>query len=218
LAKNTIVIYTTDHGNNLGHHGQYGKMTFYDDDARLPFIMRFPGQPKAGTVIDGMVEEIDLMPTLLQLCGVPIPRGVQGKSMVGLIQGTEPGKNEVFGFARGMRQMIRTKDWKLILDWHPEESLLFDLKADPLELNNLYGKPEVAKTEAMLKERLLRWHLMLPDKTIPNSFTDREEAAEWIHRYMDPVVDAAAAAPTDEVSPKPKSKPGKHDKGSSSSQ
>jgi len=198
LAGNTIVIFTTDHGDMLGHHDLWSKWSLYDDDARLPFIMRYPGQPAAGMVVDGLAEQIDVMPTLLELLNVPVPRGVQGRSLVPLIEGRQGGKDAVFGYQsyeeypariRDRRQMVRTKDWKLIhMPW--SGSLLFDLKNDPYEMNNLYGDPEYREVENELKERLLQWHLEAVNTTIPSLFIEdqTEKANQWIRDWMDPCV------------------------------
>jgi len=198
IADDTIVIFTTDHGDMLGHHDLWSKWALYDDDARLPFIIRYPGQPKAGMVVDELVEQIDMMPAILDLLDIPVPRGVQGRSFVPVIEGREKGKDAVFGYQgyeevpaqiRSRRQMVRTKEWKLIhMPW--AESLLFDLKNDPYEMNNLYGDPKYRDIEYELKDRLLKWHLEAADTTIPSLFISKEEteeARQWIRRYMDPL-------------------------------
>ena len=196
LADNTIVIFTTDHGDMLGHHDLWSKWSLYDDDARLPFIVRYPGQPKAGMVVDELADKIDLMPTVLDLLGVPVPRGVQGRSLVPVIEGRQQGKDAVFAYQsygdypariRQRRQMVRTKDWKLI-HMPDSGSLLFDLKNDPFEMNNLYGAPEYRDIENGLKDRLLKWHLDAADLTIPSLFIpgEADEARQWIQDYIDP--------------------------------
>jgi len=192
LAENTIVIYASDHGNCLGHHDLFGKMTLYDDDARLPFIMRYPGQPKAGIVVDELCEQIDFAPTVLDMCGIPAPLAMQGRSMVPVIEGRQKGRDAVFAFESNRRQMVRTKEWKLIHTRPESESLLFDLTEDPHETFNLYGKPEYAQVEADMKNRLLSWHLETPNRTVPNTFARGEEgeaARAWVEKYMDPLAE-----------------------------
>ncbi len=189
LRDNTIFIYCSDHGNKIGHHGEMGKMTFYDDDARIPFIMRYPGRLTAGRVFDELEEQIDVMPTLLEMCGIEIPRGVQGRSMVAALRGEEKGHEYVYGYERNRSQMICSKDWKYIHNVPTEASMLFNLKEDPAEMNNLFGTPEGAEAERKLKDELLQWHLELTDNTIHNDFTEHDESVPWIQKYMDPVVE-----------------------------
>lgn len=198
LLDNTVIVFTTDHGDMIGHHDLWSKWALYDDDARLPFIIRYPGQVAQGTAIDGLAEQIDMAPTLLGLAGAPVPRGMQGASLLPLLEGRSDGKDAVFGYQsyeeypakiRARRQMVRTRDWKLI--HMPEgESLLFDLRNDPYEMVNRYGDPACAAVVQELKDRLLLWHLDAVDTTVPSLFIpgETEEAQEWIRRYIDPVV------------------------------
>jgi len=136
------------------------------------------------------------MPTVLDLLEIPVPRGVQGRSLVPVIEGRQQGKDAVFAYQsygdypariRQRRQMVRTKDWKLI-HMPDSGSLLFDLKNDPFEMNNLYGAPEYRDIENGLKDRLLKWHLDAADLTIPSLFIpgEAEEARQWIQDYIDP--------------------------------
>ncbi len=197
LSDNTIIIFTADHGDMLGHHDLWSKWALYDDDAKLPFIIRYPGQPARGVAIDGLAEEIDLAPTLYELAGAPVPRGVQGASLIPMIEGRSEGKDAVFGYQsygeypaqiRPRRQMVRTHDWKLI--HMPEgESLLFDLKNDPYEMDNRYDDPACADILRELKDRLLLWHIDAVDTTVPSLFIpgQTEEAKAWIKQYIDPV-------------------------------
>lgn len=197
LMDNTVVIFTADHGDMLGHHDLWSKWALYDDDAKLPFIIRYPGQPAQGVAIDGLAEQIDLAPTLYELAGAPVPRGVQGASLIPMIEGRSEGKDAVFGYQsygeypaqiRPRRQMVRTHHWKLI--HMPEgESLLFDLKNDPYEMDNRYDDPACADVLSELKDRLLLWHLDAVDTTVPSLFIpgQTEEAKAWIKQYIDPV-------------------------------
>jgi len=192
LSDNTVVVYISDHGNLLGQHNLFGKQFLYDDDARVPFIIRYPGQPKQGIKIDALVEQVDVMPTLLDILDISIPRGVQGKSLVPLMDGKGGGREAVFGFMSNefnapSRQMIRTKVWKLILTRPEKDSMLFDLANDPLETKNLYGKSEYREKELELKTKLLSWHLDTVDTTLPSTFHD-EDAKQWVENYLEPTI------------------------------
>jgi arylsulfatase len=202
IADNTVVIFTTDHGDMIGHHDDWAKWALYDDDARLPFIMRYPDHLQAGSVIDGLVEQIDLFPTIADLAGADVPRGVQGKSIMPILEGGECGKDAVFGYQsydeypagiRECRQMVRTKSWKLIHKPYGE-SLLFNMEKDPHEMTNLYGDTEYREIEYELKDRLLRWHIDASDVTIPSLFVpgQSEDAKNWIETYLDPCSESSS--------------------------
>ncbi len=197
LLENTIIVFTTDHGDMLGHHDLWSKWALYDDDARLPFIISHPGHVPAGTVLDGLAEQIDMMPTLLEMADAEIPRGVQGTSLVPMINGQSVGKDAVFAYQgygeypdriRKRRQMVRTREWKLI-HMPGAESLLFNVAEDPCEMHNRHDDPACAEVLKTLKDRLLRWNLEAVDTTIPSLFIpgESEEAKAWIRHYLDPV-------------------------------
>ena len=135
-----------------------------------------------------------MAPTLLDLAGAPPARGMQGRSLIPVVNGDEPGRDAVFAFQgydayphaiRARRQMVRTRDWKLI---HiPEgESLLFDLRNDPHEMHNRYGDPDCRDIREALKDRLLQRHLEVADTSVPSLFVpDQTEAAkQWIKEYL----------------------------------
>ena len=89
-ADNTIVIFMSDHGEMLGDHGIYLKGPhFYDCAMRVPLMIRWPGKYKAGLRSDALVEMVDLAPTLLDAAGIPVPDGMQGRSLMPLLTGVE---------------------------------------------------------------------------------------------------------------------------------
>jgi arylsulfatase A-like enzyme len=87
LAKNTLVIYSSDQGFALGEHGFYDKQWMYEPSLHQPLIVRFPGVAKPGTVHDSMVNHVDIAPTLLDFAGRPIPSGMQGYSLRPILGG-----------------------------------------------------------------------------------------------------------------------------------
>jgi iduronate 2-sulfatase len=86
LWEDTIVIFTSDHGYHLGEHFMWGKVTLFEECARVPLVVRVPGVSKAGTSSEGLVETIDLFPTLVELCKLTAPAHLQGGSYAGLIR------------------------------------------------------------------------------------------------------------------------------------
>ena len=172
LSENTLIVFSADHGNMLGDHGKWFKGVMHEGSSRVPLIMKAPtAHPAAktfnrGTVVDEIVENIDVMPTLMNLIGRPLPAdpGFQGRDLAPLVAGDKAGwKNRAFS-ERGS-SMIRTPGFKLIRtrgrgSEPPFE--LYDLKADPGENQNLAGDPRYAKIQAELTRQLAAWHADSP--------------------------------------------------------
>src|SRR5205085_5858959 len=87
LAKNTVVIYTSDQGFFLGDHGLFDKRFMYEESIRMPFLVRWPAAIKPGTRIDAMALNIDFAPTFLELAGLPASPDMQGRSLVPVLRG-----------------------------------------------------------------------------------------------------------------------------------
>lgn len=181
-AQDTIVIFTTDHGAQLLEHGLQDKNVFFESSVHAPLLIRFPGRIRPAVLPD-LAGTIDLVPTILELCGLPAPKAVQGKSLAGLLTGSGhyeaaeavfseniipeviTGPRQDFFFVpgegiKGVRhpdaKMIRTQKWKLThYPGHGGE--LYDLAADPGETRNLYRDPASRQVAGELKERLLDW-------------------------------------------------------------
>jgi arylsulfatase A-like enzyme len=166
IVNDTAVVLSSDHGFFLGEHHLYDKRLMYEPSIRVPMMITYPGLVKPGTTSDDMVLNLDLAPTLLQIAGLPVPGEMQGKSMLPIAEGDAnfPWRKdwlyeyyEYPGFenVRPCRG-VRTDQYKLIHFFiDPEEFELYDLKADPDEMNNLYGKSGYGELTAQLKERLV---------------------------------------------------------------
>lgn len=189
-ADNTIVVFSSDHGDQLLEHGLTGKNCFFESSIRVPFMLRFPERVPPARY-DQLIESVDLLPTLFELAGLPEPYNNQGGSLVPLITRTDrrytprdavfcenvipevitSGRLE-FEFIKGAgihgvrhpdARMVRTNRWKF--NYYPEgEAELYDLKNDPGEMHNLHGEPEYREIEIELKERLLHF-LVTADET-----------------------------------------------------
>lgn len=164
LARNTIVIYTADNGWYLGELGMYDKRFMYEPGLRSPLIMRGPGIP-AGSTPDAMVANIDLAPTFLGLAKIQPPESMQGRSLVGLLQGPTPKDWRKSVYYRYYHDPghhntrahygVRTSTHKLIHYWKKDSYELFDLINDPDEQNNLLFDPAAAnqeKTQSLFRE------------------------------------------------------------------
>lgn len=138
---NTIIVFTSDHGEYLGDHGRIQKwMPGHDCITRVPCLMAYPPAIPAGRVCDALVEAVDVAPTLLDLCGVQTPAFMQGRSLEKLLSGgTDTHRDavltELFDEHGGRQTTIRTRDYKYCC---PEEGqeLLYDLGRDPEETHN----------------------------------------------------------------------------------
>jgi iduronate 2-sulfatase len=140
LEKDTIVVLWSDHGWHLGDHGIWGKATHHEVALRSPLIIRIPGQPMPGAATRGLVESIDLYPTLAELCGLEVPPHLQGKSNVALVRDPlAPGRSHTLGIWKNGRS-IRT-DHHRYVEWKDKQGKiiqqeLYELKADPMETAN----------------------------------------------------------------------------------
>jgi arylsulfatase A-like enzyme len=168
LAQRTVVVCTADHGEMLGDHGLLFKGGyFYDEVVRVPCIVRAPGKLPAGRRVSGLVEAIDLMPTLLELLGVAKPDAVQGRSLMPLIEGKEPRPRRAVHSEFPTTKMVRTDEWKLVHYVRAPYGELYDLKNDPHELHNLYDDPGYVKQRAEMKSMLADWLVDSEDPALP---------------------------------------------------
>ena len=147
LSQNTIIVFTSDHGEMLGAHGMREKNIFLEESAHIPMMIRFPGRIEPETIVDGYVSNIDLFSTILDYCGVAAPAS-DGKSLRGLIDGTDQSRpkyivtewlssnDKVPGY------MILKDSWKMFIPYSATSTTidaLYNLKDDPYEMNNLLG-------------------------------------------------------------------------------
>ncbi len=168
LAKNTIVVYTSDQGFYLGEHGWFDKRFMYEESLRTPLVVRWPGVVKPGSVEkEQIVSNIDFAPTFLQVAGASVPKEIQGRSMLPVFRG-EPGgngrKSLYYHFYEdndadhqvAKHEGVTDGKTKLIRFYTLGEWELYDLEKDPHELNNVYGKAEYAKPQAAMMAELER--------------------------------------------------------------
>lgn len=172
LAEDTIVVFSSDHGDMLGSHAQMRKQRPWDESIRIPFLLRYPrALGETGRVLDTPINAPDVMPTLLGLCGIAAPAAVQGRDWSPLLLGQVPDSTEEaaliscyvpFGeWIRGKGgkeyRGVRTPRYTYVRDLEGPW-LLFDNETDPYQLANLCGQAEHAevqnKLEAALQEKL----------------------------------------------------------------
>ena len=184
LAKNTIVVYTSDQGFFLGDHGLYDKRFMYQESLRMPFLVRWPAAIKPRTRSDAIALNIDFAPTFLAAAGLPAPAAMQGRSLLPVLRGRTPADWRASMYYRYYHDPgdhntrahygVRTRTHKLIHFWKKDQWELFDLVNDPFELHNLYGQPGQDELTATLKAELARVKQaardenQLADEQIPN--------------------------------------------------
>jgi choline-sulfatase len=164
-SANTVIVYTSDHGDMCGEHGMWWKSNFYEGSAGIPLIASWPGHFPAGTVDGSVVSLIDVGPTLLDIAGAPPLPDVSGRSFLRLLEGKAipDWPNQVFCEYAGLLGdqpscMIRSERWKLNYYSEFDSCQLFDLASDPEERNDLAGKAGCSVIVNQLKERIdSRW-------------------------------------------------------------
>jgi len=164
--ENTIIIFASDHGLGMGSHGIRGKQNMYEHTINVPLIIAGPGLP-TGKRSAAQCYLRDLFPTSCDLVGLEIPKSVQGKSLKPVLTGKrEAIYSEVFGYFRNFQRMIRNDDYKLIYYPHIKRTQLFDMKNDPLELNDLANNPKHVSTKNELRKKLFDWQQKVNDPAL----------------------------------------------------
>jgi arylsulfatase A-like enzyme len=181
LATNTIVIYTSDQGFFLGDHGLYDKRFMYEASIRMPFLVRWPGVIKPGTVEKSLTINTDFAPTFMNIAGLPTPADMQGRSLVPMFKGEhladwrssfyyryyhDPGDHNTRA-----HYGVRTTTHKLIYFWKKDQWELYDLVHDPDELHNLYNDPAQKELVAKMKAELYRLKKEVKDD---DQFADKQ--------------------------------------------
>jgi arylsulfatase A-like enzyme len=173
LERDTIVVYTSDQGFFLGDHGLFDKRFMYEGSLRMPFLVRWPAVVRPGSQAEGMALNVDFAPTFLAAAGLAAPASMQGRSLLPLLRGETPGDWRTATYYRYYHDPghhntrshygVRTATHKLIYFWKKDQWELFDLRADPAELRNLYGQPGQEAITAELKATLGRLRKELQD-------------------------------------------------------
>jgi arylsulfatase A-like enzyme len=169
LFDRTLVIFVSDHGELAGEHGLYGKKTYHRSAMHVPLLVRYPKRFPRGHVVYNLVDPaVDTMPTLLECCGFPIPEEVQGTSYLPLLEGSDSPIREAVFYEILMEKDgpekypvpergVRTLDWLYVRN-RETPLVLYDLSADPLEMENLIGSTQHQPVIDEL-DRLLNGHM-----------------------------------------------------------
>ena len=187
LRESTLVLFTSDNGMSMGHHGVYGKgngtfpMNMYDTAVKVPTVLSCPGRVPGGRVEDALLSHYDVMPTLLDYLGLPNPTPElgPGRSFAALLRGQAWPHEEapvVVLDEYGPVRMVRTRDWKYVHRYPDGPHELYHLAVDADERDNLAGIAQHAARQAELAGRL----------------------DTWFARYVDPAMDGARESVTGE--------------------
>ncbi|MFB3789603.1 MAG: sulfatase [bacterium] len=178
IRENTLIVYTSDHGDMLGSHGRKNKQQPWEESIRVPLIFSQPGRLAAGTKSDLLFGTADLAPTLLGLTGAPVPAEMEGQDLSGsLLGGAGPARDSVPILDiipadqakqwngrtwRGVRTRRHTYARFVDADW-----VLYDNWADPYQKDNLIGRPEHRALRDAMENELQRWLKRMNDPFLP---------------------------------------------------
>lgn len=162
-----IVIFTSDHADALGDHGLIQKWTMYDTVATVPLIFWSPGRIPAGQIDDSLVQLTDIAPTILDFAGLPTPETFEAATLLPKLGGEEgPPEDEVVYSELGRDHiqsdaeyivMRRDRDWKLVYYQDSPDGELYDLNADPDEIDNLWRDPDQLERRDALTRKVQDW-------------------------------------------------------------
>jgi len=188
LANDTIVLFTSDHGYNIGHHGLHTKgngwwiaggvsgpkrPNMFDTSLRVPLIVRWPAVVKADTTVEYPVSNIDTFASVLGMLNIPAPDQWQqeGGDWSPILRGKQlPSRDALYGQydlhngGLAFMRMIRTSEWKLVRHYHSTGlDELYNLADDPGETRNLYGQAKHERVRQQLQEKLAAWQAAIDD-------------------------------------------------------
>jgi arylsulfatase A-like enzyme len=167
IADNTILVFTSDHGEMFGAHGRRAKLSFYEEAARIPFLIRWKDHIPAGIKSDACLNTPDIMPTLLAMMGLPVPKTAEGMDLSHLALGKTGAEPEA-AYLQGMGAVA---DWSEGFEWRAlrdhqftyaiyrrdGKELLFDNLADPFQMKDLAGDKSHATKLAHYRSKLRAW-------------------------------------------------------------
>lgn len=205
LIENTLIVYTSDHGEMVGEHGLWWKHTFYEHSVRIPLIIAFPGKVPSGERNSHVVSALDITATLLDAASAPPLPDSPGRSLLPMLTDESSAWDDLAfseycsdQFCPGdgcYQRMIRMGPWKLIY-YHGQPSQLFNLTDDPQELQDLSQRPEYHAIKADLTERVLhnwnpeeikaRMSVMKERTQVINSWVKSVQPPDTYRWHMEP--------------------------------
>lgn len=174
VLDNTVIIFTSDHGDCLNDHGHSQKWNMFEQSVHVPALIWWPGQVPAGNEIWDLVALFDFGPTILEYAGVEVPEWMEARSLSDVLTGNrqEPRErvfaehsNDAILTSTDFMTMIREGDWKLVHFVDCDEGQLFNLACDPDERDNLWNHPDHRVKKQALIDQILHWRIMSAHKT-----------------------------------------------------
>lgn len=171
MEEDTIIYFSSDHGNMLGSHGAQLKRKPWEESIRVPGILRYPRMIRGAQIKDALWSHVDLAPTLLSLCGIKVPSGMQGTDLSKVVctdnAGPESVYFQIFGPFYGGGVLypwrgVRTQEYMYARRPH-EPWVLYDLKNDPYEMHNLVHSSSAQAVRAEMDDRLTEWMKQVDD-------------------------------------------------------
>jgi len=160
LRDDTLIVFTADHGDNLGDHGVFFKTVFTEGSAHIPLIFSLPGEISAN-ICDTPVGQEDIMPTVCELAGVEIPDGVDGTSLAKLMKDPsakhKPFVISQYDSGEALTLMIRDERYKYCFCRYESTEELYDIEADPYEIKNLISEADFKDTLVQMRNTADRW-------------------------------------------------------------
>ena len=191
VDENTIVLFSSDHGNMLGSQGKILKRKPWEESIRVPGIVRYPRRVKGGQQMDTLFSHVDFAPTLLSLCGISVPPDMQGTDLSRVVlgqsnEGPDSGFFQIFGpfHGGGVRHAwrgVRTGRY-MYARRQSTPWVLYDLKNDPWEMHNLVGDPAAAAVRNEMDGRLRQWMQKIGDSWSLDWTVPVEDGAR-LYRY-----------------------------------
>lgn len=191
MKDDTLILYSSDHGDQVGEHGLWMKRTFYEGAVKVPAILTWPGRIPSGKRCDRIISSLDLNATMLDALDAPPLPGSHGRSLMGIISSEDaPWDDTVFSeycMNEGWYcRMVRSSEWKLCY-YHGHEPQLFNLEDDPHELTDRAGDPECRKIRKELTERIVAgWD---PESVVEKMANKRRELGiirDWAQKTEPP--------------------------------
>lgn len=190
-AENTLFVFTSDHGTQMGAHGvgPWLKMVSYEESLRVPWVMRWPGVFEGGVTRDTLTAPVDIFPSLCALCDIPIPRSIEGHDLSAAWKG-EPDAFEqdavlTMNFTASYDYLEDGKEWRGVRTkrysytrWLDGTIQLFDLETDPLQMTNLADDPNHKSLQQQMEHTLQVLMAKRNDELVPcSSYRD------WFDNY-----------------------------------
>lgn len=189
LDENSIIVFTSDHGELFGAHGRRAKNIFYEEAVRVPFLMKWKGRLAERVKRDFVFNTVDIMPSLLSMMGLPVPAEVEGKDLSACIEGTADtekgalmmctGPTAVFGDGNEWRA-YRTKRYTYAVFKADGMELLFDDQRDPYQMHNLMDDPGYAQVAAGLKAEMYAEMERIGDTFENNTYYEKN----WVENRL----------------------------------